>query len=65
MKYLILLTLLTAPFISSAQTIKDAKKQLKKINSLEQINELMEEFPEWNIEQVILEENRSTDKRIF
>lgn len=49
MKSLILLLTLSIPFLSSGQTLKEAKKALKKITSLEQIETLKSQHPDWTI----------------
>ena len=37
------------PITSNGQTLKEVKKALKKINSLEQIDELKKQYPNWTI----------------
>ena len=49
MKTVILLLALLMPITSNGQTLKEVKKALKKINSLEQIDELKKQYPNWTI----------------
>ena len=49
MKTVLLLLTLSISFTSNGQTLKEAKKALNKINSLEQIDELKKQYPNWTI----------------
>ena len=47
--FVILFLTLSIPFITIGQTLKEAKKALRKINSLEQIDSLKSQHPNWTI----------------
>lgn len=49
MRTVILLLTLSMPFISIGQTLEEAKKALMKVNKLEQIDDLENQYPQWTI----------------